>query len=119
MERAGEIFDSRALYYYGRELLAHGRYEKGAQILQAFLARPDGWVENRIDASRQLAHCFRGLGQEKKELDALLGALRYDVPRGETCCQLGWYFLERRRYIQAAFWYEQALRAREPAPEPS
>ena len=93
-------------------MLAHGRYEKGAQILQAFLARPDGWVENRIDASRQLAHCFRGLGQEKKELDALLGALRYDVPRGETCCQLGWYFLERRRYIQAAFWYEQALRAR-------
>ena len=47
-----------------------------------------------------------------EELDALLGALRYDVPRGETCCQLGWYFLERRRYIQAAFWYEQALRAR-------
>lgn len=112
MERAGEIFDSRALYYYGRELLTHGRYEKGAQILQAFLARPDGWVENRIDASRQLAHCFRRLGQEEKELDALLGALRYDVPRGETCCQLGRYFLERSRYAQAAFWYEQALRAR-------
>ncbi|HIY54626.1 MAG TPA: glycosyltransferase [Candidatus Dorea merdavium] len=112
MEKAGESFDSRALYYYGRELLTHGRYEKGAQILQAFLARPDGWVENRIDASRQLAHCFRGLGQEEKELDALLGALRYDVPRGETCCQLGRYFLEQGRYAQAVFWYEQALRAR-------
>ena len=62
MEAKGENFDSRSLYYYGRELLSHGEYEKGAQILRSFLDRPDGWVENQIDATRQMAYCFYGTG---------------------------------------------------------
>ena len=65
----------------------------------------------RIDGKSRTAQRKRHR-QEEKELDALLGALRYDVPRGETCCQLGRYFLEQGRYAQAVFWYEQALRAR-------
>lgn len=56
---------------------------------------PDGWIENKIDATRQLAYCFYGLGNDNRALCALLEGLAYDVPRGETCCDLGRHFMDR------------------------
>lgn len=112
MRREGECFDSRALYYYGRELYHHGRYQEGKNILEEFLERPDGWAENRIDASRQLAYCYYGMEREDEALRALLRGLEYDVPRGETCCDLGRHFFDRGKYAQAIYWYKQALTAK-------
>lgn len=111
MQAAGEPMDGRSFYYYGRELLTHGEYREAIGILQEFLKRPDGWVENKIDATRQLARCFYGENQEEQALEALLAGLKYDVPRGETCCDLGRHFLDRGKYEQAAFWFRQALKA--------
>ncbi|MDO5145381.1 MAG: glycosyltransferase [Eubacteriales bacterium] len=112
MEREGEIFEPRAQYYYGRELLQHGQWEKACHILEKFLAHPDGWVENKIDGARQLAEARRQLGDWEGELQALLQTLEYDVPRGETCCCLGRYFFERSSYDQASYWYRQALQSK-------
>lgn len=112
MERSGENFDGRALYYYGRELVYHKQYEKALGILKQFLERQDGWVENKIDATRQLAVCSYGLEDENKALEWLLKAFVYDVPRGETCCDLGRHFMDRGQYEQAVYWYEQALKAK-------
>ena len=112
LEREKEPFDCRMLYYYGRELTAHGRYEDGIRKLEQFLERPEGWIENKIDATRQLALCYGYLGKERLAIRALLSAFFYDVPRGETCCELGRYFLDKRQYEQAAYWYEQALHAK-------
>lgn len=112
MEKAGEMFDSRALYYYGRELYFHGKYRKGREVLEQFLERPDGWVENKIDATRQLAGCLYGIGDDMGALKALLQALEYDVPRGETCCDLGRHFQDREQYEQAVYWYRQAFGAK-------
>lgn len=112
MEAEGEEFDGRALYYYGRELVYHKMYEKGARILEEFLGRGDAWLENKIDATRQLAVCRYGLGDEAGALKSLLMALEYDVPRGETCCDLGRHFLDREKYTQAAYWYKEALSAK-------
>ena len=112
MMKNGEKFDARSLYYYGRELLYHGRYREGAQALTEFLERPDGWVENQIDATRQLAYCFYGTGEDSKALQALLYGLSFDVPRGETCCDLGRHFFDRERYEEAAYWYKQAFTAK-------
>lgn len=112
MEADGEVFDSRALYYYGRELYFHGKYRKGKEILEQFLDRPDGWLENQIDATRQLAGCLYGIGDDRGALRALLRALEYDVPRGETCCCLGRHFQDRKQYDRAVYWYRQALHAK-------
>lgn len=112
MERGGEMFDSRSLYYYGRELLNHRKYEKAADILERFLERPDGWLENRIDAARKLAVCHYRQGNEEKFLESLFRTFGYDVPRGEICCDLGGYFMNREKYEQAVFWYKEALNAK-------
>lgn len=112
MEREGELLEPRAFYYYGRELLFHGKYEKSAGIFEKFLEMPEGWTENKIDAARQLAQCRYCLGQEAQALSSLLKALEYDVPRGETCCDLGRHFMDRERYEQAVYWFLQALNAK-------
>ena len=112
MDRSGDPFDSRALYYYGRELVYHKQYEKAQDVLEQFLFRTDGWVENKIDATRQLAVCSYGLDDEERALEWLLKAFVYDVPRGETCCDLGRHFLDRGQYEQAIYWYKQALKAK-------
>lgn len=112
MEAAGEVFDSRALYYYGRELYFHRKYKRGREVLEQFLDRPDGWLENQIDATRQLAGCLYGIGDDRGALRALLRALEFDVPRGETCCELGRHFQDRGQYEQAVYWYRQALEAK-------
>ena len=103
MERSKETFDSRALYYYGRELLYHRKYKKAADVLEKFLDRPDGWIENRIDAARKLAACCYGLGDESAALGWLFCTFEYDVPRGEACCDLGRHFMDRGKYDQAVF----------------
>ncbi len=112
MEAKGERFDSRALYYYGRELAAHRKYRKGIKVLKSFLKRPDGWKENRIDACRQLAFCYYGLNDEEKALGALFSSFEIDVPRGEICCDLGRHFMDRGSYGQAVYWLKQALEAK-------
>lgn len=112
MERSGDTFDGRALYYYGRELVYHKQYEKANEVLTRFLGRPDGWVENKIDATRQLAVCSYALKDEDKALEWLLKAFAYDVPRGETCCDLGRHFMDREQYEQSVYWYGQALEAK-------
>lgn len=112
MEQEGTLLEPRAYYYYGRELLFHGKYEKSVHIFEKFLEMPEGWIENKIDAARQLAQCRYCLGQEEQALSSLLKTLEYDVPRGETCCDLGRHFMDREQYEQAVYWFLQALDAK-------
>lgn len=109
MISGGEPFEARDLYYYGRELLDHGDYEKSRNIFRSFLERKDGWAENKMDAVRQLACCSRALGQEQDILSILLTGLSYGVPSGELCCDLGRCFMEQNQYAIAAYWFRQAL----------
>lgn len=109
MEAAGEPFCPRDLYYYGRELSAHGFYEQAIQILRKFLDCPDGWKENQIDACRQIAACCEQKGQDRQALSWLFRSFIYDLPRGETCCDIGKHFMDRTHYDLAAYWFEQAL----------
>lgn len=112
MEQEGVKFQARELYYYGRELLNAGKFREGADKLECFLKREDAWRENQIDGTRQLAKCYERMGREEERLHALLRGLSFDVPRGETACELGRCFLERGELEQAAYWYHQALSAK-------
>ena len=75
----------------------------------AFLSGEDGWLEDRLDAARQLAFCRYRQGNDKGALQALLSALELSAPRAELCCDLGRHFFDRGRYETAVFWYKAAL----------
>ncbi len=114
MLQEGQILKGRNLFYYGRELMAHERYQDAIRIMEAFL-NEEGWVENQIEACLNLAICFGALGQEEDRVKALFRSFLYDAPRGEACFEIGQYFQRQEKWRQAVFWYETALRAKPQA----
>ena len=113
MIQAGERLTGRNLFYYGRELFAHKKYERAAEVMEEFL-EGDGWVENKIEACLNLAECLGRMGRRKEGVQALFRSFLYDQPRGEACFELGRYFQEEKKWEQAVFWYETALRQKPP-----
>lgn len=106
----GKTLSPREQYYYARELMFHDRYRQAADLLQAFLERKDGWLENQISACCDLAACLRALNEPQGGLRALLHALELDAPRAEVLCEIGAHFLEHGPITAAIFWYEAAAR---------
>ncbi len=104
-----EVLEPRQQFYYGRELYYHRRYQEALAVLEDFLEKGQGWLENNIEACRQCAYCQYALGNEDSALGALLSSFAYDVPRAETCCDIGQHFLDRERWEQSAYWYARAL----------
>ena len=108
----GEQLGPREQYYYARELCDHGRFEAALAAFEAFLSRPDGWVENRIDACRLAARCLSALGKPDEAQAMRFRSFAMDLPRAETCCEIGAGFMEARDYRAAAYWYERAMSCR-------
>ncbi len=102
---AGRNLSPREQFYYGRELLDHGRFREAARELESFLTLGWGWRENNIEACRLLSACYRSLGQSRLALRALLESLAFDAPRAEVCCDLGNLFnnIEACRLLSACY----------------
>ena len=107
----GEELDVRGQFYYARELLAHGAHDRAEAAFRAFLERPDGWVENRLQACRDLAACLEAQGRRQEAKEALVRSFAWDLPRGEACCDLAALEAGDGRWEQALYWYGAALRA--------
>lgn len=111
MLASGKTLDARQQYYYGRELYYHHQYQKALYVLKKFLALPEGWMENKIEACSVCADCYYKLGKKQSALLTLLHSFCFDQPRAEICCQIGKYFLENKQYHNAIYWYKTALNA--------
>lgn len=105
----GHVLDAREQFYYARELKYHSNWKAAEQQLRLFLQREDAWLENRLEAYRDLAHCLEQQGKPQQAMEALLHSLAWDVPRAETCCELGRLCMAQQQWRQAVYWYEQAL----------
>ena len=106
----GEHLDARGQFYYARELMMHQRFAQAVSAFEDFLQRPDGWVENRIEACRNLSDCLLAQGKREQAKQALVYSFTLDSPRGETCCALAALEMEDGRLEQARFWYQTAMR---------
>lgn len=112
----GEKLDARGSYYYARELLAHKRYAQAVEAFEAFLAMPDGWTENKIDACLGLSQALTALGEREQAKRELTRSFALEVPRSAVCCALAALEYADNRARQAVFWYETAIRAASTAP---
>jgi glycosyltransferase involved in cell wall biosynthesis len=108
---AGETFSPRDLFYFANELLDHRMYERAILFYEQFLGTEQGWVEDNISACGRMADCYHGLGDEQKSLAAALRSFRYDAPRAEFCCRIGYYFLQNNNIQTAIYWYGAAAKA--------
>jgi len=112
---AGEIFNPRDQYYFANELLDHQIYDQAIEWYQKFLNTGQGWVEDNLSACRKLADCFQQLGDLENLEKYIFKSFIYDTPRAEFCCRLGYYFLTREQFKQAAFWYKLATELEKPS----
>ncbi len=111
----GKEFSPRDLFYFANELFDHQQYERAIQYYEQFLQTKKGWVEDCIAACGKVADCFDALGDEEQALRYALRSFEYDTPRAECCCRLGYYFLQRKQYRLAAFWYHLATQLTMPS----
>ncbi|WP_282154913.1 tetratricopeptide repeat-containing glycosyltransferase family 2 protein [Cytobacillus gottheilii] len=102
-------FTPRDLFYYANELVDHGQAETAIEYYLQFLLTKNGWLEDNLRACHKLADCFHQLEKTEEAIGAVLHALTYTSPRPETCCRLGFSFMEKGDFQSAAYWYEQAL----------
>jgi GT2 family glycosyltransferase len=110
----GESFSPRDLYYYANELLDHRRFSEAAEYYHKFLDTKQGWIEDVIAACGKLADCYHNLDDSDKEHLSGLQAFLYDTPRADTCCRMGFYFMQKSEWKKAIFWYELATNLPKP-----
>lgn len=111
---AGELFNPRDQYYYANELMDHQIYDKAIKWYQIFLESGQGWVEDNLSACRKLSDCFHQIGDMENAEKYIFKSFIYDTPRAEFCCRLGYYFLNKQQFKQAAFWYKLATELEKP-----
>ena len=106
---SGREFTPRDLFYYANELMDHGKFEKAIEYYLRFLKSKKGWVEDNITACNKLANCYLNLNLKEQGLKWILHTLSYGPPRSETCCKLGFSFLQKDDLSTSVYWYKKAL----------
>ena len=82
----GRRMTARDSYYYAREWMDWGDPGMAERAFAQFLAMPDGWIENRIDAYIQRAECLQRLGRRAEARQSLLASLAQDWSLEKSVC---------------------------------
>lgn len=104
----GKEFTLRDTLHYAMELHQHRLYQKAIELYLKFTNMENVTTEDHIYVCSKLADCYYHLGDREKERSFIFHSFEYDTPRPEFCCRLGYYFLEKRLFSQAVFWYKLA-----------
>ena len=105
----GKQLEPREEFYYARELMYNNRLDEAISKFNHFINSPDGWIENKINACKDLAQCYFQQNKSIDGLEALFRSFQFDEPRAEICCDIGYYFFDKEEYKKAIFWYELCL----------
>lgn len=105
----GKEFTPRDLYYFANELKDHQIYERAIHFYEKFLETDQGWIEDILSAYGKLADCHHELGDHDTEVESVLRSFLYSSPRAESCCRMGYYFIENNDYTSAIYWYKSAI----------
>lgn len=115
MAEQGAPFTARDLFYFGRELFYHGEDREAKEVLTTFLARSDGWVEDKLLACRLLGQLAERGGEMTAAVSAYARTFLLAPPRGEVCTELEYLLLDHGDPGGAIPWFEAAL-SLSPAP---
>lgn len=110
----GISLSPRSIYYFARELKDHRRYEEAADYFNKFLDDGLGWIEDNIASCYNLGICYNNLGKKEKAVEAFFKGFKYDIPRAELCCEIGYYFKSIQDYNKAIFWFKLAVTLEKP-----
>lgn len=109
MKNENYNFDARQTFYYARELMYAKRYDESLEEYLNFLKLPDAWIENKISAYLDLYDVYVSLGDYDNALFSLFNSFKYDIPRAEICCKIGWHFISTKEWKLAIYWLNTAI----------
>ena len=101
----------RNLYYYAKELYYNNKFEDAIKYYKKFFECETDWIDENISACYELAKCYKYTEDRGRELRALLKSFKYDLPRAEICCELGYFYKDKKEFNKAIFWFDTALRS--------
>lgn len=108
MQKENMLFSPRDLYYFANELYYNQLYDEAIGQYMIFLGT-DAWVEDKKNATVNLMRCLEATGHDNLKINALLESFKWSKPRADLCCTLAHYFLEKKQFYDAIFWYKVAL----------
>ncbi|MBD1373017.1 glycosyltransferase [Hazenella sp. IB182357] len=110
----GQTLSPRDQYYYGNELREHQKFEEAIEIYQCFITERAGWVEDTLSACGYIYDCYQALDRADEGVSYLFHSFHYAPPRGEICCRLGYYFMNKDQYESAIYWFTAATQLEPP-----
>lgn len=105
-------FNARQKFYYSRELMYNEMFEEGVASFKDYFENFNGWIENKIEACLNIAKCYQRLNQNQNALEYLLKSFMLDLPRAEILCELGQIFMAEKKYNDAIYWFDLALKCK-------
>ena len=105
----GEVINTRAQYYYAKELYYNRYYKKCVRELKRYLKMPNQFMPNTIDSYLTIARCYEMLKEDDKALDYLFKSFNNAIPTSEILCEIGNIFIKKEKFDNAIFFYECAL----------
>jgi len=98
------------IFNYGRELQMHKEFDKAIASYLQFLDCKDIKPELALITLNNLATSYYMVGKPDKEWECTLKSLEIDIPRPEFSCRFGERFIAQKKFAQAIFWYDLALK---------
>lgn len=103
-------FSPRQQFYYSRELFYNNKIKKAILNFNKFLKMKNAFIENKIEACRNLSKCYQIIGEKEKAKLVLFTSFNFDLPRAETLCDLGYLYKNEKDYIKAIYYFELATK---------
>ena len=92
MIKDGKTLSPREKFYYGRELMYHGRYDEAGHIFRDFLEEGQGWIENKIEACLNLASAWMRWGKRILHFNRYFPVFTMRLPGQKSAAKSAGYF---------------------------
>lgn len=112
MEKNNKNFTPRDMYYYANELFDNKYYNEAINKYRKFIDSKQGWIEDVKSAYLRIINSLNIIDNKEKIPDIAFESFKIDTPTAEIACNLGNYYMEKKSFKQAAFWYRVALDSR-------
>lgn len=110
MQKNGEKFTPRNLYYYARELYYNNKYSKAITYFKKFLNEKETFLENKIEACLTMSKCYQMKNDLNNAMRYLFLSFSFDLPRAEICCELAYIFQAQKKFNLSNYWFEKATK---------
>lgn len=105
---AHEPNEPRLLFYYAKELFSNEQIKECIPVFESYLAKGEGWHDDRVNAHYLLAVSYWRLGNEDEAINICLKGIKLDPRWAEFYTTIGQIHYNNGRWRETIPWFEMA-----------